>query len=63
MCQYIIIQRGEVSSVVGEHDAEGAARQAAEELAAGAPSVAFEVFQYIGVAREESRVVWKGVKG
>jgi len=71
MCRFIIVERlrGEPSIdqanipvMVGEHEAEGTARAAAEELAELRPESRFDVFQHIGGAVLEPRVQWRAAK-
>lgn len=62
MCRYVIVKRDSTVAVVEEHDVEETAKRNAQELAELAPGVAFEVYQIIGTAILEPKVVWKGAK-
>lgn len=68
MCRFIIVERDRNSEsaalplIVGEHEAEGTAREAAEEFAAHRPASRFEVFQLTGSAELNPRVEWKGAR-
>lgn len=68
MCKYIIVERltnrseAETDSVVGDYEAEGAAKAAAEEMAENNRICRYEVYQLVGQAALVSKVVWTGAK-
>lgn len=62
MCRYIIVRRDSAAAVVEEHDVEEVAKLNAQELAQLDQGTAFEVYQIIGTAILEPKVVWKGAK-
>lgn len=69
MCRYVILKRGPAEAagvsdlpVVSICESEGDARKTAEELAEADSTADFLVFQHIGTAALEPRVVWKGAK-
>lgn len=60
MCRYVIVRAENSREIVASAEAEGEAREKASDLAADEPETSFEVYQIIGTARTEPRVVWKG---
>lgn len=61
MCRYVIVRSDISREIVGSAEAEGEAQALAQSLASEEHNTTFEVYQIIGTARTEPRVVWKGV--
>lgn len=60
MCRYIIVEADCDRVIIDTAEAEGEAKAKAEAAAEDNHGTRFEVYQIIGSARTEPRVVWKG---
>lgn len=62
MCRFLIVEMTCPPLVVAEQEAEGAAKAAAEDMAGSKPGTAYSVYQLVGSAVVEPKVVWSGAK-
>lgn len=62
MCRFIIVENDTDRKIVDTAESDGDAKAKAEAAADDNHGTTYEVYQIVGSARTEPRVVWKGAR-
>lgn len=60
MLRYIVVGIDDEMKIVGQYDSEGEAKKTAENMAGKYDGTSFAVYQSIGSAKLEHKILWKG---